>query len=310
MAGPLSPQATLPPLLGSRDGRPDSAPQSAVGCILRFMSERAADLPLIVITVTDPAASDDPTLAAYKNGLYAAAIERHGGGPQLLHAGISPAERDRLLAAMDGLLLAGGADIDPALYGDTVAGALEIDKARDEMELAAWREAERRALPVLGICRGLQAINVFSGGKLLQDVPDHAGTPYGQGPAHTHDLEIEPSSRLGRAVAGASPDGVAGGDPEDSALQLQVNTFHHQAVGQNALAPGLRSSAWAYSESGRIVEGLESRDGRWIVGLQCHPERRESTPDELEGVWADFIEAVTATRATRPARAERAAGAR
>lgn len=268
----------------------------------------AAASPLIVITVADPARSDDPDLATRKNELYAAGIARHGGKPALLHTGTPPTERDRLLAAMDGLLLGGGADIDPALYGETVSGAGEIDRARDELELSAWRESERRSLPVFGICRGFQAINVFAGGKLMQNVPDHAGTPYGQGPAHTHDLEIEPGSRLGRAVAGASPDGLAAEDPDDAALQLQVNSFHHQAICLEALAPALRPSAWAYSEAGRLVEGLESREGRWIAGLQCHPERTESTPEELDGIWSDFV--VAALAAASAARTRRAAPAR
>jgi gamma-glutamyl-gamma-aminobutyrate hydrolase PuuD len=245
------------------------------------MSDRAAAAPpLIVIAVADPTGSDDPALAARKNELYAAGIARHGGTPALLHVGTPPQERDRLLAAMDGLLLAGGADVDPALYGEAVNGTAEIDPARDELELSAWREAARRSLPVFGICRGFQAINVFSGGKLLQDVPSHAGTPYGKGPAHLHTLEIDPASRLGRAVAGAAPDGVAGGDPWDQALELEVNTFHHQAIG-------------------RLVEGFESHEGRWVLGLQCHPERTESTPEELDVVWTDFILAASAARTRR-----------
>jgi gamma-glutamyl-gamma-aminobutyrate hydrolase PuuD len=264
------------------------------------MSDRAAAAPpLIVIAVADPTGSDDPALAAHKNELYAAGIARHGGTPALLHVGTPPQERDRLLAAMDGLLLAGGADVDPALYGEAVNGTAEIDRARDELELSAWREAERRSLPVFGICRGFQAINVFSGGKLLQDVPSHAGTPYGKGPAHLHTLEIDPASRLGRAVAGAAPDGVAGGDPWDQALELEVNTFHHQAIGLDGLAPALRPNAWAYSEAGRLVEGFESHEGRWVLGLQCHPERTESTPEELDVVWTDFILAASAARTRR-----------
>jgi len=270
--------------------------------MLPRMSNRAPELPpLIAITVADPAGSVDPALAARKNQLYAAGIARHGGNPALLHAGTPAPERDRLLGAMDGLLMAGGADIDPALYGETVRGAGEIDRARDELEVSAWREAERRSLPVFGICRGLQAINAFSGGTLLQDVPGHAGTPYGSGPAHLHPLEIDPASRLGRAIAAAAPDGVAGGDDSDQTLDMEVNTYHHQAVTEATLAPGLRSSAWASSEDGRLVEGLESRDGRWIVAVQCHPERTESTPDEFEGVWADFILAAAAARAKRAA---------
>jgi putative glutamine amidotransferase len=268
------------------------------------MEDRDVFSPLIVITVPDPARAHDPALADHKNELYANQVERHGGTPALLNVATPPPERDRLLAAMDGLLLTGGGDIDPSLYGEPVAGAIGIDPERDAMELAAWREAERRSLPVFGICRGFQAVNVFSGGKLLQDVPGHAGTPYGSGPAHTHDLEIDPASRLGRAIAGAAPDGLAAGDPDDSALQMQVNSFHHQAVDAAGLAPSLRSNAWAYCDVGRIVEGAESRDGRWIMGLQCHPERTDSTPEELDGVWTDFVLAATAGRSTKatPAR--------
>jgi putative glutamine amidotransferase len=265
------------------------------------MSDSARPSPVIVISVGDPARSHDPALADHKNELYATQILEHGGTPELLTTATPQAERLRLLAAMDGLLLAGGADIDPALYGEGMDGAADIDHDRDEMEQAAWREAERRSLPVFGICRGFQAINVFAGGKLLQDVPSHAGISYGSGPAHTHDLEIDPLTRLGRAVAAASPDGVPGADEDDSALQLQVNTFHHQAVNAEGLAPSLKSNAWAYSEAGRLVEGFESRDGRWIVGLQCHPERTDSTPEELDGVWTAFVLAATAAAARKAA---------
>jgi putative glutamine amidotransferase len=252
-----------------------------------------ATAPLIVITVSDPARTADPELAATKNALYADAVERNGGRPVLVSPATPAAERDRLFGEMRGLLFSGGADIDPSLYkkGSAALDAVDgLDRDRDDLELAAWREAERRGLPVLGICRGHQAINVFSGGQLIQDVPEHAGTPYGQGRAKLHDLDIEPDSRLGRAVAAAAPDGVAAGDEEDPFLELQVNTFHHQAIGEDTLAPGLRATAWASSgEFGRLVEGFESRDERWVVGIQCHPERTDSTPEELEGLFADFV---------------------
>ena len=259
------------------------------------MSDSAA--PLIVITGADPAASADAALTTRKNSLYAEAIARHGGTPALLTTATPPPERDRLLGEMRGLLLSGGPDIGPAIYGGAPNGAAGVDRARDEMELAAWRAAEGRSVPVLGICRGLQAINVFSGGKLLQDVPDHAGTPYGQGPAHFHPLEIDPASLLGRTIAAAAPDGVAGGDPWDQALELDVNSFHHQAVDEDVLAPGYRATAWASSESGRLVEGLERLDDRWVVAVQCHPERTDSTPEEFEALFEAFVQAALSARA-------------
>jgi putative glutamine amidotransferase len=260
--------------------------------MLRAMAARPATAaPLIVVTGAVPASSSDPVLTLRKIQLYADAIRLNGGNPVPIDVATPAAERDRLLAGMAGLLLAGGPDIDPALYGEEPAGAADVDPARDLLELTAWRAAERRAVPILGICRGLQAINVFSGGKLLQDVPSHAGTPYGHGPAHTHFLEIAPDSRLGRAIASAAPDGVAGADPEDDMLELEVNTYHHQAVRHDTLAAGLRAVAWSDSGAGRLVEGLEGQGGRWLVAVQCHPERTESTPEEFAGLWADFVRA-------------------
>lgn len=257
-----------------------------------------ADSPLIVLAVADASASSDPELTRRKCELYADGIRRHGGNPVLVSAATPAAERDRLLGEMAGLLLTGGPDIDPALYHEPTAGAVEVNAARDALDQQAWRAAERRSVPVFGICRGLQAINVLSGGSLLQDVPSHAGTPYGKGPAKTHDMEIDPDSRLAKALAEGAPEGLAATDEDDSTIELVVNTYHHQAVDHAHLAPGLRAVGWAASEAGRLVEALESRDGRWIVGVQCHPERTESTPDEFEGLWEAFV------RAAREAEAE------
>jgi putative glutamine amidotransferase len=254
-------------------------------------AERTPNAPLIVVTVANAAGGHDPALTLRKRELYAAGLARHGGNAALVDTSTPTEERDRLFGEMAGLLLTGGPDIDPALYHEAPAGAANVDPARDELEQAAWQAAQRRAVPVLGICRGLQSINVFSGGSLLQNVPDHAGTPYGQGPAHTHDMEIDSDSRLGRAVAQGAPEGLATTDEGDSSIELTVNTYHHQAVDRARLAPGLRAVGWAASKSGRLVEGLESSDGRWLVAVQCHPERTESTPDEFEGLWEAFVHA-------------------
>ena len=82
-----------------------------------------------------------------------------------------------------------------------------------------------------------------------------------------------------------------------------MNTYHHQAVRHDALGAGLRAVAWSDSEAGRLVEGLEGVDGRWLVAVQCHPERTESTPEELDGLWADFILAAARFAATEPSAA-------
>jgi putative glutamine amidotransferase len=251
----------------------------------------ASDTPLIAVIVADAAQTRDPALTLRKSELYADGVRRHGGNPALISVATPAAERDRVLAEMTGLLLSGGPDIDPAIYHAPVAGAVDIDAARDGLEKVAWQAAERRSVPVFGICRGLQAINVFSGGSLLQDVPDHAGVAYGAGPSHTHNMEITGTSRLGRALAEGAPEGLATTDEDDDTIEFTVNTFHHQAVDHDRLAPNLKPVGWAASHEGRLVEALESRDGRWIVGVQCHPERIDSTPDEFEGVWEAFVRA-------------------
>lgn len=233
--------------------------------------------PLIVVTVADPSRQSDPALAARKNELYAAGVRRHGGRPLLLDASTGPAARAASFERMGGLLLTGGADIEPARYGRSAAGSVDVDRERDELEAAAWTAAGARGLPVLGICRGLQAINVFAGGTLVQHVGGHAGPSWGTGPALMHEIRIVAQSRLGRALGGAS--------------RLDVNAYHHQAVTAHDLAPTLVATAWADSPAGEIVEGLEAPGERFVVGVQCHPERTESTPMEFDGLWAAFVEA-------------------
>ena len=254
--------------------------------------------PLIVLIVADATRSNDPALTQRKIQLYVDGIRRHGGNPALVSAATPDAERNRLIGEMAGLLLTGGPDLDPALYHEAPAGAVDLDPARDALDRLAWAEAERRAIPVFGICRGLQAINVFSGGSLVQDVPSHAGTPYGAGPAKTHDMEIDPDSRLARALAAGDSEGLAATDEDDDTPEMVVNTYHHQAVTQARLGKGLKAVGWASSEAGRLVEALESHDDRWLVAIQCHPERTESTPDEFEGVWEAFVRAARQGAAT------------
>jgi gamma-glutamyl-gamma-aminobutyrate hydrolase PuuD len=237
--------------------------------------------PVIVITVADPATRTDPELAARKNQLYATAAARHGAAPLLLHAGSSPAERTTAFASMTGLLLSGGSDVDPARYGRPSHAAHDVDPERDELEAAAWAVATERALPVLGVCRGFQAINVFSGGTLIGDVPDHAGPGWGAGPAQTHPLRVEPGTRLARILF---PTNVRGG-------VLEVNSYHHQGIGAADLARGLVPNARAASRSGELIEGLETRDGRFVLGIQCHPERTDSMPRAFERLFAFFVDA-------------------
>ena len=242
--------------------------------------------PRIVVTVAVAAWHDKPALAEQRNALYGAAIERHGAIPTLLDVQATDEQRRIAFASMDGLLLSGGVDIHPARYGQTTSGAKEISRQRDELEAAAWDAAAARGRPVLGLCRGLQAINVFSGGSLLQHVDGHAGPSWGEGTAHRHPVRLEAGTRLAAVLA-----------PADT---IEVNSYHHQAVRPEDLAPGLVANAWADSVAGPIVEGLESADGRFVIGVQCHPERTESTPPAFEELFAAFVEAARETARTAP----------
>jgi putative glutamine amidotransferase len=201
---------------------------------------------------------------------YVAGVSAAGGVPMLLPPG--PADADvvqAVLAAIDGLLLTGGADIDPARYGaerDPATGPERAD--RDGWELTLARAAEGRGMPVLGVCRGMQVLAVAHGAELVQHLPDLVGDD-----AHSpvvgvhgrHDVKVAPGSRLAGIV----------GD------RLAVATYHHQAVA--AVAGPLVASGWA--DDGTI-EAVERDDGPWTLGVQWHPEVVGGEP-----LFAAFVEA-------------------
>ncbi len=240
-----------------------------------------ASRPRIVVTVAEPASRPDPERAARKNDLYAAAVVRAGGEPILLDATSGRDQRTAAFETMDGLLFSGGVDIEPSRYGRSLDGSVDPQPERDQLESEAWAAAEERHRPVFGICRGLQAINVFSGGTLVQHVEGHEEDYADPGPSRQHPLRLVPGTRLARILF---PTNSRGG-------VLRVNTYHHQAVRASDLAPGLVASAWATSGAGDLVEGLEAPGDRLVIAVQSHPERRESTPPEFDRLWAFFIDA-------------------
>ncbi|HTK44326.1 MAG TPA: gamma-glutamyl-gamma-aminobutyrate hydrolase family protein [Patescibacteria group bacterium] len=240
------------------------------------MRQDVVRAPRIVVTLADLADHPEPERATRRAALYLDAVRRHGGDPVPIDVKTPPEALADVLAGMDGLLLTGGGDIDPARYSRPNEGSRDIDQARDALEARAWEAASERGVPVLGICRGLQAINVFAGGSLLQDVDGHEGPSWGTGQPATHPIEVVPGTRLGELVgSGAEP--------------VVVNAYHHQGVRAEDLAPSLVASAWAASSAGPLVEGLEAPTGRFVVGIQCHPERTESTPSAFENVFEAFV---------------------
>jgi putative glutamine amidotransferase len=153
------------------------------------------------------------------------------------------------------------------------------EPGRDALEDEAFRAALEAGVPVLGVCRGLQAINVFAGGSLVQHLDGHESDPYPSPAVTRHRLGLDIGSRLA-VILGASTD-------------LEVNSYHHQAITADRLAPGLRISAVAdHEDGGQLVEAVESTDpDRWLIGVQCHPERTESSPPVFERLWASFVAA-------------------
>jgi putative glutamine amidotransferase len=206
---------------------------------------------------------------------YEQAIRLAGGEPRLLDW--DAMKPDEALAAVDGLLLTGGGDIDPKHYGQPPSPHVELAEAgRDEFEIAVSRSALERDLPILAICRGLQVLNVAAGGTLVQHVPDAVGT------AIAHSID-EPKNQLAHSVRVVAGSALAGalGTRVVTVDMCVVNSRHHQAV--DAVAPGFVVSATAPDG---IIEAIERRDRRFCVGVEWHPENFWAT-----GEFAPLFEA-------------------
>jgi putative glutamine amidotransferase len=253
------------------------------------MPSATGPAPRIVVTLMVAGRQAEPGIAARKNALYVDSVTRHGGVAVPLDATSTPSERAAAFATMRGLLLTGGADVDPGRYGEPVDGSRDLEPDRDELEAQAWTAAVARGLPVLGICRGLQAMNAFAGGKLVQHVEGHMGASWGHGPALTHPLRLVPGTRLARIL---TPANIGGG-------VLTVNSYHHQGVRAGDLASGFVASAWSPSPAGDLVEAFEATSGPLRIAVQCHPERTESTPRAFERLFAFFVDACRGPLTTR-----------
>jgi len=225
---------------------------------------------------TDPLPEGDPPQREMALGMvYMRAIELAGAIPVVLpplgHDTIAP-----LLDRLDGVCLSGGPDIDPEGYGEETRnpqlGATE--PGLDAYELALAQLADARGMPVLGICRGVQALNVARGGTLHQHVGDftdgsivHRQTERGR--ITTHSVRIEPGSRLARVM------GVTA---------AEVNSFHHQSA--DRLGQGLREVAWAPDG---VVEGIEDEGASLYFGVQWHVESLVDRPEHL-ALFRELVE--------------------
>jgi putative glutamine amidotransferase len=211
--------------------------------------------PLIGITIGY--SSQDREIFSLRDD-YVRAVEKAGGLPLVLAPGTAD-DAPALLDHLDGLLLTGGADVDPELYGEAPHESVtRVIPERDALEIALCREALRRDMPLLAICRGQQVLNVATGGTLVQDLASQwkgavNHDPEGERWSPAHDVRILPGTRL-REILGEE--------------RVAVNSFHHQAVRE----PGRGTVVSAYSEGDDVVEAIEVPGRRLALGVQWHPE--------------------------------------
>jgi putative glutamine amidotransferase len=226
--------------------------------------------PLIAVTTSELRRPGDvrarsqgepPKLEVALATSYPEAIERAGGIPVIVPL-LRPDAVDSLLDRVDGVCLPGGPDLEPSTYGAKPHPALGPTEPRvDALELALIRAADRRDLPILGICRGMQVLNVARGGTLHQHLPDVVGDQLQHrqpehGSVTTHHVETASHSRL-RATLGGP--------------KLEVNSFHHQAI--RKLGQDLAATAWAPDGT---IEAVEGPGGRLVLGVQWHAEGLEA----------------------------------
>lgn len=210
---------------------------------------------------------------------YLESVRRAGGEPRVL----DPAKDtpDGVIGTIDGLLLTGGTDVDPARYGETRHPSVtDVDPARDEFEIGLVHAATARHIPILGICRGAQVLNVALGGTLVQDIdaelpgslPHTVATPLH---ATAHEVWITRGSLLWKLMLEKLAEGDA----------CQVNSRHHQAV----KTPACNFEVTATAPDG-VIEAIECRSGSFCLGVQWHPENFWRT-GEFRSLFEGFVDA-------------------
>ena len=207
---------------------------------------------------------------------YITALVAVGAAPVIIPLDLDEAILHSIYERLDGVFLAGGGDLNPACYGQDVYTKTEgLDMLRDSAEILVARWALEDHKPLLGVCRGVQALNVAAGGTLVQDVSDmvphairHQYFPEKARDYVAHDVTTVAGTRLSNIL----------GD------QARVNSFHHQAVAH--VAPGFRVSA--YAPDG-IIEAIEHTNGNFAVGVQWHPESLINADEKMMALFRTFV---------------------
>lgn len=225
------------------------------------------------------------TSSSVKNARrYVSVMESAGAEVRLLmplvHTGVVTEE---LMKDVGGLLLSGGSDIDPVLYGEepNPNAGLELRRPLDDLELRVLDYALDQDMPVLAICRGMQLLNVAFGGKLIQDLPNHKAEKIGgEWESAYHQIYIAPGAKAAAVI------GMAG--------FFKVNSRHHQGLKEAQRAPRLMTTAYEVEDG--LIEGLESPEHSWVIGLQCHPERQDEVPKLFGNLFLGLHERAEAYR--------------
>lgn len=207
---------------------------------------------------------------------YVTALTIVGAAPVIIPLDLGIETMRGIYERLDGLFLAGGGDMNPACYGQNVYPKTEgLDALRDEAELIMARWALEDHMPVLGVCRGVQALNVAGGGSLIQDVTDmiphairHQYFPEKPRDYVAHDVATVEGTRLANILGN----------------EARVNSFHHQAV--KDIAPDFRVSA--YAPDG-VIEAIEHVNGTFAVGVQWHPESLVQSDAKMMALFEAFI---------------------
>ncbi len=211
---------------------------------------------------------------------YVRSVALAGGAPLIIPLDLEERAWRSLYDRLDGLLFPGGADVDPAYYGEEPHSRLgKVDGPLDQAELVLARWALADGVPTLGICRGIQLINVAAGGTLYQDLPTqypnalpHAcSAPDYPREYRAHEVQVEPDSHIAAAMG---------------TVRCKTNSRHHQAV--KDLALGFRITARAPDG---VIEGIEHTETPFVVGVQWHPENLATMDPQMLGLFAAFVEA-------------------
>ncbi|MEE8390824.1 MAG: gamma-glutamyl-gamma-aminobutyrate hydrolase family protein [Anaerolineae bacterium] len=240
-------------------------------------------LPVIGISGRTDQSARPPNISLFSlSQVYVQAVALGGGAPVIVPPHLEEAELYAIFEHLDGLLLSGGGDVLPASFGEKDSGLLwAVDEWRDQTELALARWALAEELSLLAICRGVQVLNVASGGTLIQDIPTlvpdaltHSTVAGRPKSSVTHTVEVSDDSRLA-ALVGAG--------------QLGVNSAHHQAV--KDVGAGLTITARAPDG---IIEGLEQPEHPFCVGVQWHPEAMVESHPVMRRLFEGLAEAARA----------------